>query len=220
MQTNRFLLGCIFTALILSSTPTRSEWDGEGPVDAPTMHVGDSWVFKEWSSGEYITDIFRRRVIYVAPNGWFTIELTTDKGGDLRWVRWDKAHRHQYKHARLRLNFPLFIGNKWQETYSGTATDGTKRTYTDKYTVTKIKTIRTKAGKFKAFRIFRTSSGALGRPGTETYYYAPDLKTIVKSKPSWRYGRELLSYELAEDSRIQKQTLPRRRPTVSFLPPT
>lgn len=204
MRTNDVLLVGISTLLIFLSSSARSEWDGKGPVDAPKMKVGDSWVFKEWYSAPNVTDTWRRRVIYVAPNEDFVVEVTTDKGGDLRWPRWDKDHRHQYEDARLRLNFPLFVGKKWHESYLGRSVESGVEHYINKYKVAKVKNIKTKAGKFKAFEIRMTQLIVGGGRGTEKYWYAPDVKTIVKSKPSWRYGRELLSYELADDSQVAK----------------
>ena len=175
----------------------RAGWDGKGPVDAPKMNVGDSWVFKAFYS-EGKTDTFRRRVIFVASNGDFTMEVTTDKGDDVWQPRYDKDYRPQDKDVVHKLNFPLFVGKKWEKTFVGSAVGGTTHTYTNKYKVTKVKTIKTKAGKFKAFQIrttIRLHEG--GRSFTENYWYAPDVKVIVRSKPSWRYGAELLSYKLA-----------------------
>ena len=123
----------------------------------------------------------------------------------MRWPRWDRDHRHQYEQARLRLNFPLFVGKKWRETYSATSVEGRNYHYANKYKVAKINSIKTKAGKFKAFQIRKTHKITDGsKVHTENYYYAPDVKTIVRSKPSWRYGRELLNYELADGSQTTK----------------
>jgi hypothetical protein len=42
-------------------------------------------------------------------------------------------------------------------------------------------------------RIVNTASS-----GTEIYWYSPEIKAIVKAKPSWKPGTELLSYNVVK----------------------
>ena len=186
--------------LALSSLQAVAGWDGKSPVGAPEMAVGDSWVHKEYYKTPHTTDIFRRTVIYVDPEGSFTMEVTTDDHHDLAWPRWDKNHVYQYEHARPVLNFPLRVGKSWRDRYQSISVDGETWTYRDKYKIMGIEKVNTPAGIFQAFKIRRTQKiiESPGNGGIEYYWYAPDVKAIVLSKPSWRFGRELLEYELAK----------------------
>lgn len=72
--------------------------------------------------------------------------------------------------------------------------------YDFEYTVDRFETVTTKAGSFKAFKIIRAESYAASGvlfDGKEEYWYSPELKSIIKSNPSWRKGWELTEYKIA-----------------------
>ncbi len=98
------------------------------------------------------------------------------------------------------LEFPLFVGKAWSDRYRAiSSSTGSERSYWNRYKVKKVETVNTKAGSFKAYKIFREIGGDWS--GTKTwwvyYWYSPELKRVIKSMNNWMMGSELLSYQLA-----------------------
>ena len=95
------------------------------------------------------------------------------------------------------LDFPLFVGKKWSDQYEGGAVDGKRYKYKSTYKVRCYGTVTTEAGTFKAFEIRRGCTNiSQHTKNWVTYWYSPEIKLIVKEKPDWRIGRELISYTL------------------------
>lgn len=191
----------LLVVLVLSPAQGQARWNGESPVEAPGMNLGDRWIFRAYHD-VHGADEWRHEVVSVDPQGGFVIEITSSSK-DRKYVpRYDGDHRPRWKNASPRLDFPLFVGKKWSAKYEGESVDGRKYTYQDSYEVLKFENVGTQAGEFRAVKIRRINRILMhaGFPGRETFWYAPDVKTIVKSSPSWLHGRdtELLSYALAE----------------------
>ncbi|MFQ5897949.1 MAG: hypothetical protein ACE5JN_06855 [Candidatus Methylomirabilia bacterium] len=93
------------------------------------------------------------------------------------------------------LKFPLLVGKRWQHSYTrAVGKDVTQRSLHAK--VTAYERVTVPAGTFAAFRI-ETTNRRLDRalPAYETYWYAPEVKFIIKYESrefGWEF--ELLRY--------------------------
>ena len=183
---------------------------GETVANFPRMIIGEQWVLKTFHG------IRSHQVIDVKPDGSFTLEVKNEEGS----VTW---HRHYDNNYRVvgaenktlgkaiktssppakELDFPLFIGKQWEDEYYGMAADDTFKTFKNSYEVDKFETVRSPAGEVSAFRIHRryTVSGST-RNLDQYYWYAPELKIVIKShhladfqaKDSNPIQAELISY--------------------------
>lgn len=203
-----FTFGCQTTPSKQTSLP------GEPMSNFPKMMVGDSWVTKEFSKKGIVTR--NRTIIETKSDGSFVEEIKDDKGRTLNEYYNNKYQRvisinvekgsavKIPKPPEKRLEFPLFIGKKWNDEFDAWKR-GNIRHFTNEYIVDKYERINTKAGSFKAFKIIRLGSiPEKSWKGKEEYWYSPEAKRIVRSIPDWRYGSELLSYKLALADRTPK----------------
>jgi len=210
-----FTAGC-------QTTPGKQTHSPDETVSAsfPKMMVGDSWVTKEFSKKGIVTR--SRTIIETKPDGGFVEEVKGDKGRTLNEYYNNKYQRIVSidvekgsavkipKPPEKRLEFPLFVGKKWNDEFDGWSRKGVRH-FINKYVVDKYETINTKAASFKAFKIIRLGSiPKKSWKGKEEYWYSPEAKRIVRSIPDWRYGSELISYKLALADRtpsIEKPTI-------------
>ena len=185
----------------------------------PKMVVGDSWVIKEFSKKGIVTR--SRTIIKIKPDDGFIVEAKDDRGRIL-----NEYYNNRYQRIALinvekgsqvkipkpperRLEFPLFVGKKWNDEFDGWSRKGLRH-FINEYVVDKHEIINTKAGAFKAFKIIRRASiPKKSWKGKEEYWYSPEVKRIVKSIPDWRYGSELLSYKLALGDKTPKIEKPK-----------
>ncbi len=180
------------------TTPTRqAPLPGEPVAKLPKMVVGDTWVFRDWSS-HYGKDVFTAKVIDVEEDGSFALEVTAKKADTRKVYNYDaNARQINPPTDRQLLIFPLFVGKKWSDQYEGGAVDGKRYKYENTYKVKSYGTVTTEAGTFEAFKIYRVIHNISAHGvDTATYWYSPEIKLIVKEKPSWKIGRELISYTL------------------------
>ncbi len=194
------LIGC-------STTPVRdTPLPGDPVAEAPKMQVGDSWV-SEGYSRHVGKDTYHRKIIEVETDGSFVREVKEQKSGKKYYQRFENNYNIMETEGILYLNFPLFVGKQWKDKYKGRATDGAYYNYRNTYKVVKIENILTKAGEFIAFKILRNHYNITkGGSDREIYWYAPDVKYVVKSKPSWRIGHELITYSLnSDDSMVERK---------------
>ena len=199
------------------ATPLASP--GQPEVPFPTMEVGDTFVITGLSClQEYGPDPFTLKIIEVKPDGSFVYEAQGAKTKvfylyynnkyqleKIIDINTKKEKKTYIPHPPAKhLVFPLFVGKKWRDSFvvraraSGEISGDNLFSVTSSYTVVQYETIYTKAGSFKAFRINRRSDVSLiGATGFEQYWYAPEVKCIVKYERSWMHGGELISYKLA-----------------------
>ncbi|KPJ78714.1 MAG: hypothetical protein AMJ54_01930 [Deltaproteobacteria bacterium SG8_13] len=161
---------------------------GEPVETAPQMVLGEQWVVKNHRG------LRTHKVIEVKPDGKFVVEVKNEQG-EILWHRnydigyhilgtdfiaprdksrtgapWERA-----------LNFPLFVGKKWQNEIEGEGADNITRKFKNSWEVEKIETIDTPAGKYRAWKIHRSFTAPNLRGTREQYYwYAPDAKIVVK----------------------------------------
>ena len=187
-------------------------------ADFPEMSVGDTW-YTEGYSRKHGSDKFRSKVIKVKRDGSFIIEKKPEKDKDDSYYLY---YNNQYRLVKkiniytgeevnipnppkIFLDFPLFVGKKWKDDYYGKSVDGSNYHYTNYYKVIDYEDKSTPAGSFKAFHIKRLNKLVQAQSDTdqyiEHYWYSPELKRIITSKPNWRAGSELISYHLAQEDK-------------------
>ncbi|MBW2005774.1 MAG: caspase family protein, partial [Deltaproteobacteria bacterium] len=189
----------LFVSTGCETTPVRlSPLPGEPVAHLPKMMVGDTWVLTDWSRKHGI-DTYTAKIVSVEPDGSFTVETKGEKSKKTQMLNYDNRARQINPPSKAnRHDFPLFVGKKWSDKYYGKSIDGSYYHYENDYIVKKYETVVTKAGTFKAFKIFqRPYLVETGSTATNEYWYSPEVKFVVKAKPSWKTGRELLSYQLA-----------------------
>jgi hypothetical protein len=192
---NIFRCSIILSYLILvscSSTPEKiAPQSGEVVAQFPQMVVGDEWV----SNTEKGIRIFK--VIKVKPDGSFVLEARSQDDQTIFNLYYDNQYRlitqintttgsivRVSSPPRAELNFPIFVGKKWEQEFDSRASDGSIKTMQNTYTVEGYEKIDTKLGSLDAFKIARTYF-LKGPKNSTTYrrefWYSPDLKIIVKS---------------------------------------
>jgi uncharacterized caspase-like protein len=161
---------------------------GEPVANFPRMTVGDQWVLKTFRG------VRSCKVIEVKPDGGFTLEVTSGDGA----VMWHHTYDSNYRLVGIEnkttgktmktpsppakhLDFPLFVGKKWEDEFYGLALDDSYRTFKNSYEVEKVEKVSTPAGEVSAFKIRRRYTVDGGKKITDQYYwYSPELKITVK----------------------------------------
>jgi hypothetical protein len=197
----------LFSIFLFACSSMPSEKTGPRPADVsvefPVMTVGDGF--------EKITEKgpFTCRVINVKPDGSFILEARNNANGSVYNQYYDNRYRLVTEIDTTTaaitklpspptelLKFPLFIGSKWEEEYDYFSPDGKPRPYINLFKVESEETIEIQAGIFKAFRILRiTTNKETKNTFNFVYWYSPDLKMIIKSKPLDR-NKDVSGYTL------------------------
>lgn len=220
----RILLACLFPLYLFYGCETvqvrQEPLPGSPVAHAPKMVVGDSWTVKEYTN-KYKRDVVTIKIIKVESDGSYTVEKVRKEGGK-RWIRdYDSLSRRiNPPEKKVLLNFPLFIGKKWKDKYLGKSTKGGYYNYKNTYIVKKYEKVNTKTGNFSAFKILQIQYNVnTNWQGRAELWYAPEVKKIVKYRPSWRYGFDLISYKLATDKiakhSVQQKITPQPLPEKS-----
>ena len=194
---------------------------GESVANSPQMTTGDQWILNTSRGLRF------HKVIDVKLDGAFVVEVKNKEGV----VLWHRYHDKDYRVLKTDyltpiekakseapwekvLNFPLFIGKKWQDEYHGTGADDTPRTYKNSYTVEKIEMVDTPIGTFSAFKIHRNySATGIKRNQDQYYWYAPEVKIVIKlvhvgeltTKEGHAIQNELVSYQPAAKDKGKSQ---------------
>jgi TolB-like protein len=202
-----FILLILFLSFGCQTTPDikQSPLPGDPVANFPQMAVGESWMISEYSQ-KFNRDVHHNKVIQVQSDGSFLLEVRGEKEG-LSYRKYDnKYERVREKSSSKPLDFPLFIGKKWKVEYFDYSTSGKYARYVDEHVVEKYEIVNTEAGSFKSFKIKRSQHNIdRNWRGSEEYWYSPEVKCIVKSVPSWRYGLELISYTPATAKPIETE---------------
>ena len=121
---------------------------GEPVANSPKMIVGEQWVLKTHRG------LRSYKVIDVKSDGSFTLEVKNDEG----LVLWNRNYDSNYKILgtdykimgekskpgapwEKELNFPLFIGKKWQDEFTGEGAADITRTFRNMWKVQKIEMV-------------------------------------------------------------------------------
>lgn len=158
------------------------------PQDAPHYRVGDNWTYL-WSdllSGQSktitqtVTSVHAdgSASLLIAPGGG-RVELTPEAN-----VIPNGADQHA---CGIALHFPLRTGAHYEADCQAVGAAGATVLRRAQCEVEEVETIKTRAGSFSAIRIRMTGvwspqSGAGGGPMTETLWYAPSVKRVVREE--------------------------------------
>ena len=98
-------------------------------------------------------------------------------------------------------SWPLYVGKKWKYESTWANDEGTTGKTSQDAEVVSLEELEVKAGKFKAYKIaykgLVTNSRGFKGEMTDTWWYAPELKTYIKHINEDGYGvyvNELVSY--------------------------
>ena len=193
------LTGCI------AGTPVREKPDAGDPIaERPKYCVGDSWT---WDNLPAKDKLWYSEVTEYNDDGSYALIGYNPHKENKKYKYYEDANHKLYKKVNLNsgeeleigpdknmLDFPLFIGKQWIVKYFGTSTNGNVNNYTNRHTVTNYEKLKTDSlGEIDVFRIVRVHKllRESTRQTTHTYFYSPELKIIVVSKPSWRSNRQV-----------------------------
>jgi hypothetical protein len=169
---------------------------------APVWERGYEWTY-QWTSpqgsGTFVRTVEREETVagvqhYVVRSGSRDIYYTK---ADLSWLMElvDGAVEARGTPPDRRFDWPLAVGKEWEATYTlENLREGTTETRSWRYRVDAVDMVTVPAGTFQAFHLTgKDSTGKLVRE----YWYAPDLKGLVKQRVFHPYGvenRELVEY--------------------------
>ena len=171
---------------------------------APLWERGYGWKYR-WTSprgsGTFVRTVVREETVsgvphYVVQTGSRDIYYTK---ADLAWLmeRVDGAVETRGTPPDRRFDWPLAVGKEWDATYTlENLIERTTETRPWRYRVDAVDAVTVPAGTFHAFYI--TGKDPTGRLVRE-YWYAPDIKGLVKQRVFHPYGvenRELVEYTL------------------------
>ena len=189
-----------------TNVASRPEVARDAPTStfAPTWDRGDEWKFR-WSSprgaGTFVRTVAGETTIagvpcYILRTGSRDIYYTK---ADLAWLmeHVEGAVETRATPPNRLLDWPLFAGKTWDQMYSwenpaARLTEERRR----RYTVVAWVIVNVPAGSFWTYHV--TSKDPTGRLVSE-YWYAPEVKWIVKDRNMHSYGvleREMLGYTL------------------------
>jgi hypothetical protein len=81
------------------------------------------------------------------------------------------------------LPFPLTVGKKWDVEFNSRPRASRRDpTYSGETKVVGKEDVSTPAGKFSAFKIVRELRSSAGGDSTFTYYYSPEVKSVVRMR--------------------------------------
>ena len=171
---------------------------------APLWERGYEWKYR-WTSprgsGTFVRTVVGEESAsgvphYVVQTGSRDIYYTK---ADLGWLmeRVDGAVETRGTPPDRRFDWPLAVGKEWDATYTlENLIERTTETRAWRYRVDAVDAVTVPAGTFHAFRV--TGKDPTGRLVRE-YWYAPDIKGLVKQRVFHPYGvenRELVEYTL------------------------
>jgi hypothetical protein len=171
--------------------------------EAPILNVGDEWSYKNSRDEQW------KQKVLAIENGVYLIQYGKEiRGFDMKTmnliflINGEKREKFTGSRGQV-LNFPMFIGKKWTKIVSlaYAYTQWQKEGFLEQYSVSAFEDIQTEAGTFRAFRIeYRQQRMATwGDYAIGTYWYAPEVKTIVKrveKKAGNMPSMELVAYKV------------------------
>lgn len=160
--------------------------NAEEKAEFPLMKVGERYT---------ATDKYRTwtwEVKQVKDDKSFIIDEQQEDSQDVEKINVDKNYyiSSSGKLRNITLNFPLFVGKKWSDSFIDQSPQYTNQSfrYDAKYEVVEYKLLKIPAGEFKAYKISVTITNKDSFRAVHNYetyngdvWYSPDLKMIVKA---------------------------------------
>jgi hypothetical protein len=161
-------------------------------MEAPVWNVGDKWIYTPGMAMEIVKADGNGYVVRFQSE---TIVLEKSTLNRVYTLRGREQERYQKAQRRL-FNFPLTIGKKWKDTYSGPlkweeafSSRGANEDdiqFFESYRVLGWEEVEVEAGRFKALKIEykkEWSSPITGwKDGKAWYWYSPEAKALVKAE--------------------------------------
>ena len=202
------LLFTIGFLTVCSSTPEKTRPPTRRAVAYfPKMQVGDKWMIQNQTEKYYL------EIVSVNPDGSFVRYSRKDKRPMTRKFYFNNKFqlvKVQSLSGRVimkpeplitTLDFPLFVGKRWETKYDSYSIGGRIGEYVEKFRVLSYETVKTPAGEFKAFKIRRSGSHTDSTDSSALYttieWYSPEVKIYVKKIHSDFSPMELVDYKLA-----------------------
>ncbi|HTJ94223.1 MAG TPA: hypothetical protein VL424_14105 [Pararobbsia sp.] len=178
-------LACAFSLLAIVSTAASADVTLT-TAQTPKFMVGDSWTYtlsdprqpgRSFSFVQTVYSINANDVGVTISNNGGTMSAAFDLNGNLT-----SNGSKQYLPSDSKLKFPMSVGSTWTSSFT-TRTGNGDATTTLTAKVVGVEPVQTTAGTMQAFRIEET--GNVSAPNgkysfTETDWYAPDAKRIIK----------------------------------------
>jgi len=190
----------IFIILYSTSNLGHTQNSPQTKVEAPTIQVGDSWVYDNidgWKNSKESTSTV---IVTSVSEKTFQTESKNDKNGeitktirnmDLNFIEKETAVGKRIADPyNPSFSFPLEIGKKWEQkvTFSRTFEKDRKSVANLKGEVIGWEKITVSAGTFNALRVevkgyYNASNGSGSWAGSinEIYWYVPEIKNSVKT---------------------------------------
>jgi hypothetical protein len=175
-----------FSLLAIAATTAMAQPVPLTTAQAPRFVVGDSWTYtlsdpgnpsRKFSFVQSVHSVSNNEVGVTISNNGGTMPATFDANGNLT-----SNGSKQYLPSDSKLKFPMSVGSTWSSQFTTRTGNGDAATMLNAK-VTAVEQVETLAGTFQAFRIEETLevSAPNGKSSfTETDWYAPDAKRIVK----------------------------------------
>jgi len=160
----------------------------EGRV-APTVREGDFWYFKGVETGfkrPPSTSIQGDYQVVVSGGVVRVFKVAGEKKGIVPGPEGNFLRRFlgSAKSENEWLRFPLVAGQRWTGSYIGFQGGVIKA----ESAVAGIEEVETPAGRFRAFKVERVETAERGGPWAFTYFYSPEVRSIVKLQIEFRGG--------------------------------
>ena len=179
------VIGCA-TGLCLAGATLAANAADLATAQTPTFLVGDSWTYslsdprtpsRSFSFVQTVHAVNPGTIEVTVSNNGGTMPASMDQNGNLTSIG-----TKQYLPSDSKLKFPIAVGGSWSGTFTTKTGNGDATTLISAKVVG-VESVQTPAGTFDAFRI--EESGNVSAPSgkfqfTETDWYAPDAKRIIK----------------------------------------
>ncbi len=170
----------LFTTLIFCCFQPSSSWS-QDKIEAPELKIGDIWIYQTSSGGNNKSEVVQITEEGYVIKGKETSEIYDKKTMNLISVIEGNRKTKSDSISRKILDFPLFVGKKWQSDTLFRASRGQMLTCTTEYQVEALEDMQTPAGNFKAFRIL--AKYIIGQSRQEYWlklWYSPAAKFWIK----------------------------------------
>jgi hypothetical protein len=165
-------------------------------IEAPVWNVGDKWAFTRGNievvgvdQNNYIFN-FSKDTAILENAGFERIVFEKSTLKRIYTLKGTKQEHYTQRQSRI-LNFPLYPGKQWQDTFWGTVLTGPwayqwRNEYSESFIVLGWENVQVRAGKFRVLKleykqkIVNQGAPMYGLEGWSRYWYSPDVKYFVK----------------------------------------
>jgi DUF3108-like len=213
MEEGNFMKKMILLSFLVLSIPVILY--GQDKVEAPVWNVGDNWTWKRVDGATLYSEVVDvKEDLYLLKMGKDPDLYGYDKKTmNVKFLIKEGGRQEKAGFAwRSVLDFPMFVGKKWENnTYGKAARAGLRPgtaseiTYINEFNVEGVEDITTPAGTFKCYKIrLKQTNMSAHLSGWVHYWYSPDVKIWIKRErentaywsSAWNEKADLISYKL------------------------